>query len=167
MSATSVVVMGVCGCGKTSLGSALAARLGIIFLEGDDFHPPENVAKMRAGLALDDADRAPWLASLAAQLKQHEVVVIACSALKKRYREVLSASCPTLRFVYLHGHREIIAERLAQRRGHYMPASLLDSQLAVLEEPGSDENHFTVDLNQPPEQLLEAVLDNLRSEFSG
>ena len=135
----SVVVMGVSGCGKSSVGEALARRLGARFLDADDFHPPANVAKMRSGVPLDDTDRAPWLARLNAMLHESraagESVVLACSALKHRYREALAAGLEGLRFVHLDGSFDLIAHRLAQRRHQYMPASLLRSQFDALEPP--------------------------------
>ena len=134
-----VVLMGVSGSGKTSVGVPLAAALGGEFVEGDDYHPPANVAKMRQGIPLDDADRRPWLETLAAEigrwLAAGRTVVLACSALKRSYRAILRGGRPEVRFVHLKGDPALIRARLAQRRGHYMPASLLDSQLATLEEP--------------------------------
>lgn len=134
-----VVVMGVSGCGKTAVGSRLAQELGARFVDADDLHPADNIEKMRAGIALDDADRAPWLALLNARLREAaaagEPVVMACSALRQRYRDTLAAGLPGLRFVHLTGSRELIAARLAARQHRYMPASLLESQLAALEPP--------------------------------
>lgn len=127
--------MGVSGVGKTTLGSALAEHLGWPFLDGDDFHPPQSVAKMAAGIALDDADRWPWLDLLNRQLKQHQTAVLACSALKHSYRERLTRGVKHFRFVYLHGSFELIAARLARRRHRYMPAALLRSQFEALEPP--------------------------------
>ena len=134
-----VVVMGVCGCGKTAIGKRLAAALGYPFLEGDTFHPPENVERMRRGIPLTDEDRAPWLAALARELANRESAVLACSALKRKYRDQLATSTRSLTFLYLTAPREIITERLAARKGHYMPPDLLDSQLAILEPPAADE----------------------------
>lgn len=134
-----IVVMGVCGSGKTTHGRALAAALGWDFADADDFHPPANIAKLRAGTALDDADRAPWLAALRAEIEARlasaRPVVLACSALKQAYRDALWADRPRMRLVYLEGPRELLATRLADRSGHYMPPALLDSQLATLEPP--------------------------------
>ncbi|MDI9333422.1 MAG: gluconokinase [Cytophagales bacterium] len=133
---THIIVMGVSGCGKTTLGEALAAHLQWPFFDADDFHPPENVAKMRAGEPLSDADRAPWLLRLSILLQANTHAVLACSALKNRYREVLTTNLPNLRFVHPHGAFEIIAARIEARSkatGHYMPASLLQSQFEALE----------------------------------
>ena len=150
------VVMGVCGCGKTVVGSRLAQRLGARFIDADDLHPPANVEKMRAGMPLDDADRAQWLQLLNARLRaaaaEGEPVVLACSALKQRYRDTLAAGLPGLRVVHLTGSRELIAERLASRQHSYMPASLLDSQFAALEPPA---DAIVIDVAMP----LEAVVD--------
>lgn len=133
-----ILLMGVAGSGKTTVGHALAESLNWEFADADDFHSPANVAKMRTGIPLDDNDRAPWLASLrhaiAGWLRDGTDVVLACSALKQVYREELMVS-PEVRLVYLRGSRELIADRLSQRHGHYMDPNLLDSQLGTLEEP--------------------------------
>lgn len=133
-----VVLMGVCGCGKTSVGRSLAIRLGWAFLDADDFHPPANVRKMAAGIALTDDDRWPWLDRLRGELASIDArgahAVLACSALRERYRERLSQG-RELRWVYLKGDIATIEHRLASRSGHFMPASMLASQFAALEEP--------------------------------
>jgi gluconokinase len=157
-----IVVMGVSGAGKTTVGRALAAHLDAAFLDADDFHPPANVAKMRAGQPLDDADRAPWLARLHDELFARdaagESVVLACSALKRRYREALGRGLD-VRYVHLAGSRETIAARLAARSGHYMPAALLDSQFAALEAPA---DAITVDIADAPE----AIVDRIRAALA-
>ena len=162
-----VVVMGVCGCGKSTVGERLARELGALFIEGDAFHPPANVARMAAGIALTDADRQGWLEALAAQLaaasRAGRSVVLACSALKRRYRDVLRQGAPDLRVVHLHGGREMLAARLAARQGHYMPASLLDSQLATLEAPGPDERAITLDAGAPTDALVQSALTQLQA----
>lgn len=161
-----VVVMGVSGCGKSSLGQQLALALGAEFIEGDRHHTPENVARMAAGVPLTDADRAGWLASLAdllAQARQEgRPVVLACSALKRSYRDVLRRAGP-LHFVLMTAPREVLAQRLAARSGHYMPASLLPSQLATLEPPQHDEAAIVVDATQPLPVLVDTVLTQLRA----
>lgn len=154
--------MGVSGAGKTTVGRRLAARLGADFLEGDDFHPTENVAKMRRGDSLDDGDRLPWLSRLRDRLQKaardRRPVVVACSALKRRYREILIRGLEDVRIVHLQGTRDLIARRLAARRCHYMPASLLDSQFATLEEPTADERVITISIAQGPEAVVASVL---------
>jgi len=162
-----VVVMGVCGCGKSTVGERLARELGALYIEGDAFHPPANVARMAAGIALTDADRQGWLEALAAQLadarRAGRSVVLACSALKRRYRDVLRLGAPDLRVVHLAGDRAMLAARLAARQGHYMPASLLDSQLATLETPGPDERAVTLDAGAPTDTLVQSALTQLQA----
>jgi gluconokinase len=162
-----VVVMGVCGCGKSTVGERLARELGALFIEGDAFHPPANVARMAAGIALTDADRQGWLEALAAQLadarRAGRSVVLACSALKRRYRDVLRLGAPDLRVVHLAGDRAMLAVRLAARQGHYMPASLLDSQLATLETPDPDERAVTLDAGAPTATLVQSALTQLQA----
>lgn len=153
------VVMGVSGCGKTTVGQALAARLGCPFYDGDDFHPPANVAKMASGVPLNDEDRAPWLARLAGLLKQHEAkgetAVLACSALKQLYREQLRVS-PEVQFVYLAGSFDLIWQRMSQRAHHYMKADMLRSQFAALEPPAAAEViHVAID------QAIDAIVDQI------
>jgi gluconokinase len=130
-----VVVMGVSGAGKTTIGKLLAEQLGLPFIEGDDYHPPANVAKMASGVPLEDADRWPWLDTLNAVLKRESRAVLACSALKAAYRARLLAGIDHAHVVHLHGDPSLIAERLKARKHRYMPASLLDSQFAILEPP--------------------------------
>lgn len=157
-----LVVMGVSGCGKTTVASLIAARLGWEMEEGDRLHPPENVEKMRAGVALTDADRWPWLDRIGRLLaqagKEGRPVVVTCSALKRAYRERLQAARPDLGFVYLKGSKEMFAARIAARRHEYMPASLLDSQFSALEEPGPDEPAVAVAAALPPEEEAEAAI---------
>ena len=156
------VVMGVCGCGKSTVGQQLAAARGVAFAEGDQFHPPENVARMAAGTPLTDADRQGWLATLADKLAAARGaghgLVLSCSALKRSYRDVLRRGAPELQFVHLTGSRELLSERMNHRPGHYMPASLLDSQLAILEPPGADENARSFDVAQAPESIVAALM---------
>lgn len=137
------VVMGVSGCGKTTVGAGIADKLGLRFVDGDSLHAPDSVAKMRAGTPLEDADRWPWLDRIAAVLGDAATspggVVVACSALKRVYRDRIRAAAPAVRFVFLDGTAELIGTRLANRSGHYMPGALLESQLRTLERPGADE----------------------------
>ena len=157
------VVMGVSGCGKSSIGAALATVLNVTFVEGDAFHPPENVAKMSAGTPLDDGDRVQWLANLQAEIRtacaQGGGVVLSCSALKRRYRDVLREAEPSIRFAHLSGERDLIFARMQSRQGHYMPLSLLDSQLSVLEPLQQDEAGLVLDINEPPARLVESILN--------
>ena len=154
--------MGVSGAGKTTVGCRLAAHLGADYVEGDAFQSVENVAKMRRGEPLDDDDRGPWLERLRARLLEAEhdrrPTVLACSALKRRYREILTRGLTDARIVYLRGTRDLIAGRLAARSGHYMPESLLDSQFAALEEPAADEGVIAVSIAQDPTAVVEWVL---------
>ncbi len=157
-----LVVMGVSGSGKTTVGALLAGRLGWDFAEADDFHPPANVAKMRSGVPLDDADRLPWLNAIAAQIDRWRAEgrsgIVTSSALKRRYRDILVGDRPEVRLVYLNGDPELIAHRLAARHGHFMPASLLASQFADLEEPGPEERPITVSIGDPPPALVEKII---------
>ena len=152
-----LVLMGVSGCGKTTVAQILADRLHWAFEEGDALHPPANVAKMAAGHPLDDDDRAPWLAKVAdwvdARLDAGESGIITCSALKRSYRALIDRRGADVEFVYLHGSRELIASRLADRHGHFMPSSLLDSQFATLEEPGADEPAIRVEIGEPADDI--------------
>lgn len=163
-----VVIMGVSGSGKTVVGQRLAGSLGWTYQDADDFHPPENVARMRSGIPLSDADREPWLASLAALVANAlkatgPGLVLGCSALKRSYRQQLSAGDPRLRLVYLAGPEDVIRRRLADRSGHFMPASLLESQLATLEPPHADERPIAVDITAPPDAIVAHLLEALRS----
>ena len=162
-----LVVMGVSGCGKSSVGAALAGALGTGFVEGDALHPPHNVAQMAAGIPLTDEDRAGWLDSIGQRLAQAQAagegLVVSCSALKRRYRDGLRAACPGLRFVYLHGPAALLRQRMAARSGHYMPPSLLDSQLATLEPPGADELAVILDITPPTDAVVATALAELRS----
>ena len=170
MSVNAVVLMGVAGCGKSTVGARLASELGATFLDGDDFHPPANVQRMAAGTALTDADRAAWLAALAERMAagrtRGDRLVLACSALKRSYRDTLRQSAPDLALVHLAGTPALLAERLAARQGHYMPAQLLPSQLATLQPPQPDENGLTLDIAATPEQLVQAIVTHLEPTMS-
>jgi gluconokinase len=152
--------MGVSGSGKSTVGALLAQALHVPFLEGDSFHPPDNVARMAAGIALTDADREGWLRTLAGQLRQHAQggVVLSCSALKRRYRDTLRSGAPHVALIFLSGAPEVLAQRMAGRSGHYMPPSLLASQLATLEPPQPDEDALTLDNARSPEALVSDAL---------
>ncbi len=160
-----LVIMGVSGCGKSTVGQRLAQRIGVPFLEGDSLHPPRNVALMAAGTPLTDEDRAGWLDTIATRLSSlgpEEGLVVSCSALKRAYRDRLRLATPDLRFVHLHGDRTLLAERLQARRHDYMPPTLLDSQLRTLEIPTSDEAVLTLDIAQPLEQLVAHIEHHLQ-----
>ena len=153
------VMMGVCGSGKSLIGAKLARELDVEFVEGDDLHPPENVRRMAAGIPLTDDDRHGWLLAIAAQLREAKRagvgLVVSCSALKRRYRDLLrSTGDADVRFVYLAGSRALIAERMAHRRDHFMPPSLLDSQLSILEEPTPDERAWVCDISEPAHAIV-------------
>ncbi|MFL5500761.1 MAG: gluconokinase [Gemmatimonadaceae bacterium] len=152
------VVMGVAGSGKSLIGSALALALGVEFLEGDDFHTAQSIEKMSAGIPLTDDDRAGWLHTLALRLRTAAEtgngVVIACSALKRSYRDILRAAAPDAHFIFLDGPRDLIARRLADRGGHFMRASMLDSQFATLEEPAPDENAWVCDVRSASQEIV-------------
>jgi gluconokinase len=148
-----VIVMGVSGCGKSTIGALLAQRLGVEFLDADEYHPPENVAKMAAGVPLSDEDRRPWLERLNAELRKRRHAVLACSALKETYRKVLADGIDC-RFVHLRGSIELIRSRMTQRKHRYMPASLLESQFATLEAPA---RAIVVDIAGAPEDCVEAI----------
>lgn len=164
MSALRIVVMGVSGCGKSTIGAGLAQALGLRFVEGDELHPPRNVALMAAGTPLTDEDRREWLEAVARVLAdaKDDGVVVSCSALKRRYRDLLRASAPDLTLVHLRGEPALLAERLAARKGHYMPPSLLQSQLDTLEPPGAGEVVYTGDIAEPPSRLVAQLSQRLR-----
>ena len=161
------VVMGVSGSGKTVIGTALARALGVEFVEGDDYHPADNVNRMAAGIPLTDDDRALWLRALAARLREAKDagtgLVMSCSALKRSYRDVLRAQAPEATFVFLKGRRDLIAERIAGRHGHFMPPSLLESQFAALEAPSPDEHAWVCDISKSPEDLVAALVARVSS----
>jgi gluconokinase len=156
------VVMGVSGSGKSLIARSLARALDIDFVEGDEYHPAENVERMSRGIPLTDDDRAGWLRALALRIREAKDagtgLVLTCSALKRSYRDVLRAEAAELRFVFLRGPPALIADRLAGRRGHYMPPSLLDSQLATLEEPTPDEAAWVCDISESPQDLVAALV---------
>jgi gluconokinase len=156
------VVMGVTGSGKSVIGAALARSLGVEFVDGDDFHSPANVARMASGIPLTDEDRAEWLGALAGNIREASdagrSIVVACSALKRRYRDILRAGVPELKFILLEGSRRLIAERLARRAGHFMPPSLLDSQLATLEEPTPEEGAWVFDISRTPDEIVAGIV---------
>jgi carbohydrate kinase (thermoresistant glucokinase family) len=162
---TILIVMGVSGSGKTTIAKDLASRLGWPFLEGDDLHPPANVQKMHAGIPLNDSDRKPWLDAIAAWIDARRAAgepgVLTCSALKHAYRKILVGAREHVRLVYLKGDKALIARRLSERKGHFMPPSLLDSQFSTLEEPTPDEDPITVKLDGGVNEAVDNVITAL------
>ena len=163
---TVVVVMGVSGSGKTTIAAGLARDAGWTLLEGDSFHPPANVAKMHAGTPLTDDDRWPWLHAIAAAIDAVRArggsAVVACSALKRAYRDILVGDRPDVVLAYLQGSRALIGERMAARHGHFMPAALLDSQFATLEEPAPEERAIVAPVGPPPDAVIQDIERQLR-----
>jgi len=164
-----ILVMGVSGVGKTTVAEVLAAKLGWEFIDGDAFHPASNVEKMRSGTPLTDDDRWPWFARLAAEIDRRrpagEHVVIACSALKRTYRKALVGEDRDVLVIYLQGSRELIMSRLNERKGHYFPASLLDSQFAALEEPDTSEHALIAGVEKNIDGLVEEILQRLDAHW--
>ena len=160
-----VVVMGVSGAGKTTVARGISELTGLRFAEADDFHPAANVARMRAGVPLDDADRWPWLRALAGWMAERHAegvsTVLTCSALKRAYRDVLRQGPAEVEFLHLDGAAELIRDRLDRRVGHYMPASLLDSQRAILEHLGPDESGVVLGVAAPPDELVRTAVARL------
>lgn len=158
--ASPIVVMGVSGSGKSTVGAALAQRLRVPYADADDFHPPANIAKMTSGQPLDDDDRRPWLDAIGEWLAERgdRGGVMSCSALKRRYRDQLRRHCPAIEFVHLSGTPEVIGRRQASRPGHFMPASLLQSQFATLEPLASDEDGVTIDVDQSIDSIIETYV---------
>jgi carbohydrate kinase (thermoresistant glucokinase family) len=161
-----IVVMGVSGAGKSTVGQVLAARLDCPFRDADSFHPPANIAKMKSGQPLDDDDRWPWLGAIAAWIAEHRAAgttcVVTCSALKRRYRDIVTdRQRIDVRLVYLKGGFDLIAARLAARKGHFMPPALLQSQFDALEEPAPDEHAIVVSIDATPEQIAARAADRL------
>jgi gluconokinase len=161
-----LVVMGVSGSGKSTVADRLAARLSWRFEDGDSFHPPSNVAKMSAGQPLTDDDRRPWLQAIADEIdrvsREGERLVVACSALKRAYRDILSHGRNDVRFVFLNGSQELIASRLAGRKGHFMPPGLLASQFKTLEPPGPSEHPITVSIDAPVDTIVDDIIHQLK-----
>ena len=154
-----IVIMGVSGSGKSTVGELLAGRLGVPYADADDLHPQANVDKMAAGYPLDDEDRWPWLAKVGAALTAAEGtgMVMACSALKRSYRDAILEEEPRTRFVHLHGSRQLLESRMQHRQGHFMPSSLLESQFDILESLQPDEPGIVVEIDQTPEQIVDAA----------
>ncbi len=164
--AQKIVIMGVSGCGKSSVGAALAEKLGTTYVDGDDLHPAANIAKMSAGIPLNDEDRWPWLALVGDSLAKSEgTAIIGCSALKRVYRDTIRAKVSeSVLFIHLAGSKELIAGRMGKRAGHFMPGTLLDSQFATLEPPQSDELALTVSIDQSLDGIIATILTDLQEE---
>ena len=165
------VVMGVSGSGKTTVSVLLAAALGCQFQEGDDLHPAENVEKMHGGTPLTDADRLPWLRKIAEEIDdwraRGESGVLTCSALKRRYRDIIIGGRPEVRLIYLKGSYDVIRRRMAARHEHFMPVALLDSEFATLEEPTPDEHPITVDVGGKPTEIVATIVHRLEEREAG
>ena len=160
-----LVVMGVSGSGKSTVGAALAQRLRVPFADADDFHPQANIDKMSAGIPLDDQDRGPWLDAIGRWLADHpDGAVVSCSALKRSYRDRLRHCAHRVEFLHLAGTPEVLARRMAGRPGHFMPASLLSSQLATLEPLAPDEHGITIDIDQSVDDVVQQYVDHLAQE---
>ncbi len=154
-----IVVMGVTSCGKSTVGVALAARIGAEFIDGDSLHPEANINKMASGTPLDDNDRAPWLAEISRRFSASDSgLVIACSALKRTYRDIIRTSDPPVIFVHLYGSRELLAGRMSARPGHFMPLALLDSQLDILEDLQADETGIIADVSTPVAEIVDKAV---------
>ena len=165
-----MVIMGVSGSGKSTVGALLGERLGIRFIDGDDLHPAENKEKMRSGIPLSDEDRAPWLQAIGRTLDSYQQegssIIVACSALRRRYRDLLREHAPDLLFLHLHGSMDTLAARMAARDHEFMPATLLASQLEALEPLDPDEAHVVLDVRQSPAELAERAEDALTGRMS-
>jgi len=164
-----LVLMGVSGSGKSTIGERLAADLGCVFLEGDDFHPAANVAKMKNGVALTTADREPWLRAIAAKIDElllaRKSAVFSCSALQRSYRDIIIGNRPHVALVYLKGSYDLIMHRLEGRHGHFMPASLLKSQFDTLEEPTPEEHAIVAEIDRTPPEICAAIEHQLEERF--
>ena len=153
-----IVVMGVTGCGKTTVGIALAEALGIEFIDSDELHSESNKKKMSSGTPLTDSDREPWLQEVSKALQSHESIVVACSALKKSYRSTIIAGAPTTKFVHLSGSQELIFARLSERSHHFMPIGLLDSQFQTLEHLDDTETGKVFEISKPVNEIVNEVI---------
>ena len=162
-----IIVMGVSGAGKSTIGAMLSQRLNRPLIEGDTLHPAANIAKMSQGIPLDDADRLPWLKAIAARIDEartsHRPVIVTCSALKRAYRDILTGGHDDIGFVYLRGTKDLIAGRLKARTNHFMPPGLLDSQFAALQEPAEDEPTMAIAIDATPAQIVDRIVRQFAS----
>jgi gluconokinase len=167
---TALIFMGVSGSGKSTIAAGVSEKLGLPMLEGDDLHPAANIAKMSAGIPLTDEDRWPWLRIIAAKIEGWRQGgtegIVTCSSLRRSYRDVLRAGHDDVLFVYLKGSRALLLDRMQHRTRHFMPASLLDTQLATLEEPGADEAAVTIEIGPPPGEVVAEVLKALAARHA-
>lgn len=157
--------MGVTGCGKTTVGTALAQKMGVTFIDSDGLHSDSNKRKMASGTPLNDSDRAPWLRAVSETLLNHESIVVACSALKKSYRDMILAEAPTSTFIHLSGSKELISDRLRERSHHFMPIELLDSQFQTLENLHQTENGTTIDISKPIDEIVMEIIAWIENPF--
>jgi gluconokinase len=164
---TAIVIMGVAGAGKSTVGALLAEALKWPMIEGDSLHPPANIEKMSHGVPLNDDDRLPWLKAIAARIddarQARQPIIVTCSALKRNYRDILADGHDDVGFVYLKGAKDLIADRLAGRKGHFMPPQLLDSQMAALQEPGADEPCMVIAIEAPPADIVRTIVETFRT----
>ncbi len=162
---TAIVIMGVTGAGKSTIGSLLSERLNRPLVEGDSLHPSANIEKMSRGTPLNDDDRLPWLKAIAARIdvarRTRQPIVVTCSALKRSYRDILTDGHDDVRFVYLKGSRDLIAGRLAARKDHFMPPQLLDSQMAALQEPAADEPSTVIAIDGSPDDIVNSIVEKI------
>jgi gluconokinase len=162
-----IVVMGVTGAGKSTVGSLLSEKLSRPLIEGDSLHPPANIEKMSRGTPLNDDDRLPWLKAIAARIDAARnaglPIIVTCSALKRSYREILTDGHDDVGFVYLKGAKDLIAGRLAARKGHFMPPQLLDSQMAALQEPSADEPSMVIAIDAPPDDIVRTIVEGFKT----
>lgn len=157
--------MGVTGCGKTTVGTALAQKMGVTFIDSDGLHSDSNKRKMASGTPLNDSDRAPWLRAVSETLLNHESIVVACSALKKSYRDIILAEAPTSTFIHLIGSKGLISARLRERSHHFMPIELLDSQFQTLENLHQTENGTTIDISKPVDEIVMEIIAWIENPF--
>ncbi|MAG72803.1 gluconate kinase [archaeon] len=156
-----ILVMGPSGCGKTTIGGLLSQKLSLPFIEGDAYHSNENITKMKSGTQLTDSDRMPWLRTIAAEMQRHDGCVVACSALKKTYRDIVREADSSLILIYLQGRKEVLYDRVKVRQGHFFHPEMVEGQCRILEEPGDDEKALVVSIDNEPEKVCEEIMAKL------